>query len=56
LGGPELRTLYITTARKFLNRGQLRSEPLAGSVLSIDVPVPGLPESRFSAGSGKPSP
>ncbi|KQT11604.1 SMP-30/gluconolactonase/LRE family protein [Ramlibacter sp. Leaf400] len=47
LGGPGLRTLFITTARKFLGRGQLRDEPLAGSVLALDVEVPGLPEHRF---------
>lgn len=47
LGGPELRTLYITTARKFLSRSQLRQEPLAGSVLALDVDVPGRPEHRF---------
>ena len=49
LGGPDLKTLYITTARKFLNRAQLRNEPLAGSVLAIDVDVPGLPEHCFGA-------
>ena len=49
LGGPALKTLYITTARKFLDRGQLRREPLAGSILAIEVEVPGLPESRFGA-------
>jgi sugar lactone lactonase YvrE len=47
LGGPQLKTLYITTARKFLGSAQLRDEPLAGSVLSVDVDVPGLPEQRF---------
>lgn len=47
LGGPDFKTLYITTARKFLSRTQLRNEPLAGSVLAIDVEVPGLPEHRF---------
>ena len=47
LGGPELKTLYITTARKFLDRGRLRGEPLAGSVLAVEVDVPGLPEQRF---------
>ncbi|MGE0097142.1 MAG: SMP-30/gluconolactonase/LRE family protein [Hydrogenophaga sp.] len=49
LGGPDLRTLYITTARKFLNRAQLRAEPLAGSVLSVEVDVPGLLEHRYPA-------
>lgn len=46
-GGPELRTLYITTAQRFLTRRQLRDEPLSGSLLAIDVGVPGLPERRF---------
>jgi sugar lactone lactonase YvrE len=50
-GGPELRTLYITTARKFLDRAQLRSEPLAGSVLALELEVPGLPEHRFGVRS-----
>lgn len=49
LGGPDLRTLYITTARKFLSRAQLRNEPLAGSVLAVQVDVPGLPEHRYPA-------
>ncbi len=49
LGGADLRTLYITTARKFLGRAQLRGEPLAGSVLSVAVDVPGLPEHRYPA-------
>ena len=47
LGGPELKTLYITTARKFLGRAQLRDEPLAGSVLAVEVDVGGLVEDRF---------
>jgi sugar lactone lactonase YvrE len=47
LGGPDLRTLYITTARKFLSDAQLAAEPLAGAVLAVDVDVPGLPEARF---------
>ena len=47
LGGPELRTLFITTARKFLSAERLVQEPLAGSVLAVEVEVPGLPEQRF---------
>lgn len=49
LGGEDLKTLFITTARKFLSREKLRNEPLAGSVLAIDVDVPGLPEYPFGA-------
>lgn len=47
LGGPEFRTLFITTARKFLSAERLAQEPLAGSVLAVDVEAPGLPEQRF---------
>jgi sugar lactone lactonase YvrE len=49
LGGPAFKTLFITTARTFLGREQLRNEPLAGSVLAVEVEVPGLPEQRFGA-------
>ena len=57
LGGPERKTLFVTTARKFLGRAALNQEPLAGSVLAIDVDVPGLPEHRFGPiqpGAGGP--
>ena len=47
LGGPDLKTLYITTARKFLDRAQLRAQAWAGALLAIDVEVPGLAEHRF---------
>lgn len=47
LGGPDYRTLFITTARKFLSAEVLGREPLAGSVLAIEVDVPGMPEQRF---------
>ena len=46
-GGPELRTLYVTTARKFLGEAQLHNEPLAGSLLAIEVDVRGFPEATF---------
>lgn len=46
-GGPDLTTLFITTARKFLSPEQLAAEPLAGALLAVDVGVKGLPEARF---------
>lgn len=48
LGGPDLRTLYVTTATFQLEARTLAGEPLAGSVLAIEVDVPGLPEARFA--------
>lgn len=46
-GGPDLRTLYITTAQRFLTRAQLREQPWAGSLLAVDLDVAGLAERRF---------
>lgn len=42
-GGPDLRTLYITTARAGRPEAELAAEPLAGCVLTMRVDVPGLP-------------
>ena len=57
LGGPGYRTLFVTTARKFLSAETLAREPLAGSVLAVQVDVPGLPERRFgpAGSSGDPT-
>lgn len=44
LGGSDLKTLYITSAREGLTAEQLEKEPLAGSVFAIRVDVPGQPE------------
>jgi sugar lactone lactonase YvrE len=47
-GGPDLSTLYITTARHRLTAAQLAAEPLAGAVLTLDAGVRGLPGNRFA--------
>jgi len=47
-GGPDLRTLYISTATFQLTEARLAAEPLAGAVLSLRVDVEGLPEPRFA--------
>ena len=43
-GGDDLKTLYITSAREHMTPEELEREPLAGSVFSIGVDVPGQPE------------
>jgi sugar lactone lactonase YvrE len=48
-GGPDLKTLFITTARKFLDPEQLSLEPQAGHVLAIHGIAQGLPEHRFAS-------
>jgi sugar lactone lactonase YvrE len=46
-GGPELRELYITTAREGLTEAQLADQPLAGSIFHLPAPVQGLPANAF---------
>ena len=47
-GGPDLKTLYITTARENLSPDQLAAQPLAGAVFAIEAGVSGLPEPAFA--------
>ncbi|WP_035692511.1 SMP-30/gluconolactonase/LRE family protein [Azospirillum halopraeferens] len=47
LGGPDLRTLYVTTAREGFDDARRRAEPHAGGVFAVEVDVPGLPEPPF---------
>lgn len=47
-GGPELKTLFITTAAKNLSAEQLAAEKVAGGLFAIDLDIAGLPEARVS--------
>src|SRR5262249_44261865 len=47
-GGPNLDTLYITTARLPLSETALAKQPLAGSVFAIQLGVKGQIEHRFA--------
>ena len=42
-GGPDLRTLFLTTAKAGRSAEELAAQPLAGCVLTLRVDVPGLP-------------
>jgi sugar lactone lactonase YvrE len=46
-GGPDLRTMFITSASIGLTEVQLSGAPLSGSVLSRDADVPGRPSNRY---------
>ena len=46
-GGPDLRTLYLTTAREKRPQAELEAQPWAGGVLALRVDVPGLPTPFF---------
>jgi sugar lactone lactonase YvrE len=47
-GGPDLRTLFITTAREGMTPEELAQEPLAGGLFAAQVGAAGLPEPRFA--------
>lgn len=47
-GGPDLKTLFITTAAKTLSPEQLAAEKVAGGIFAIRLDVPGLPEARIT--------
>ncbi len=47
-GGPERRTLYVTTATQNLSDEAQAAQPLAGALLALDVGVAGLPEPAFA--------
>lgn len=46
-GGGDLKTLFVTSATKFLSPEVLAEEPLAGALLAIEGVGQGLPENRF---------
>ncbi|SFQ60438.1 SMP-30/gluconolactonase/LRE family protein [Hymenobacter arizonensis] len=46
-GGPDLRTLYITTARQGLSEEQMREFPLSGNLFVVEPGVSGVPASFF---------
>lgn len=47
-GGPELRTLFITSARSELSSEQLAAQPLAGALFAVDVGEPGVAANVFA--------
>lgn len=47
LGGPGLRTLFITTAAQKLSEAQRAEQPEAGHLFAVEVDIPGLPEAEF---------
>jgi len=48
-GGPDLRTLYVTTSRQRLSDEALAREPLAGALFAVDAGVQGLREPAYVA-------
>jgi D-xylonolactonase len=47
-GGPEMTTLFISSARFELSAAQLDAQPLAGALFAVDTDAPGLPANLFA--------
>lgn len=49
-GGPDLKTMFVTSARVGLDAKQRESQPLAGAVFAFELDTPGQPEHRLKLG------
>jgi D-xylonolactonase len=47
-GGPDLKTLFISSARFELSAAQLASQPLAGALFAVETDAVGLPANTFA--------
>jgi sugar lactone lactonase YvrE len=47
-GGPDLRTLYVTSARQHRDADELARLPHSGGIFALRVDIPGLPEPYFA--------
>jgi sugar lactone lactonase YvrE len=50
LGGPDLKTAYVTTATKNMEPGDFADFPAAGSLLTFESPVAGVAQARVKMG------
>lgn len=48
-GGPDFKTLFISSARNGLTEDQLQQQPLAGGLFCVEMDTPGLPANLFGA-------
>ena len=47
-GGPQMKTLFISSARFELSAAQLEAQPLAGALFAVDTDAIGLPANLFA--------
>ncbi len=50
-GGPDMRTLYITSARIGLSDSAINRQPMAGCLFAIELDVAGMPVPEWGVGS-----
>ena len=47
-GGPDLRTIYVTSLRHHVSPDVLAAKPLSGGLFAVRVDVPGVPVGRYA--------
>jgi sugar lactone lactonase YvrE len=47
-GGPDLRTIYVTSLRHDLPADALAAKPASGGIVALQVDVPGVPVARYA--------
>jgi sugar lactone lactonase YvrE len=46
-GGPDLRTIFVTSLRRGVSAPELAARPLSGGIFAVEVDVPGVPVGRY---------
>lgn len=46
-GGPDMKTIYVTSLRHNLSADKLKAFPQSGGVFAVEVDVPGVPIAKF---------
>jgi len=46
-GGPDMKTIYVTSLRHNLSAEKLAAKPLSGGIFALEVDVPGVPVAMF---------
>ncbi len=47
-GGPDLFTLYVTSARQTMSHANLARDPLSGRLFAVETGIRGLPSMPFA--------
>jgi sugar lactone lactonase YvrE len=46
-GGPDMRTVFVTSLRHHASDQKLAAKPLSGGIFAVEVEVPGVPVAKF---------
>ena len=46
-GGPDMKTIFITSLRQNVSAEKLAAKPLTGGIFALEVEVPGVPVAKY---------